>query len=736
MPLLRNFLVVAGAMTAIASAGQSKINPVGINIINEYRALQLDGLKMMSESSVALSYPAFVVLTDDSGRGQDAIRALGFEILEDYGDIVTVQLPVDRAEELSQLSEVRYVDFGQRVNAKLDMARPASHVTEAQDGFEFEGETISFDGTGVIAGMMDTGIEANHLNFKTPDGTGSRIKRLFWYQGNGGTPATYNESNVNRFTTDDQQASHATHVAGIMAGSYKGTATFATLPNASGNVATRKTGENPYYGVATGADLAFAVGPLYTANITGGVQHIVDYAEEVGQPCVVNLSLGSTNGPHDGTDAYSRVLGRLGQRAIICMSSGNDGDVNMSIVKEFTEGDVQLKTMLENNRMDGIIDIWGDDASVYEVSLGVYNTATRTFTVLAKATGANQQYTISTANNSTFNSGFQGSMQMVSQLNPLNNRYNVSISGTVAPRATSQTARLAVKVDGAAGHKLWVYGNSNTAFTSNSYIGWTTGSPSNSINDAVCGDNIVSVGAYTSRTSWPYLTTGGATAYSYNATFTLGGIAPFSSYGTSFQGRDLPMITAPGANIVSSLSRFYVTGQNLTGQTTVTARSGISTDYWAPMQGTSMSCPYVSGVIALWLQAKHGLDFEQVKEVLENSSDFSALTMRPAVKWGYGKINAKAGLEYILRNLSSIGEVWADDAQRLIVSVREGVCDVTLAGEASFEVLLRDIQGRTVATARGTDGAAQLETSALNAGVYVLTVNGASTTQSRKIALR
>jgi hypothetical protein len=60
-----------------------------------------------------------------------------------------------------------------------------------------------------------------------------------------------------------------------------------------------------------------------------------------------------------------------------------------------------------------------------------------------------------------------------------------------------------------------------------------------------------------------------------------------------------------------------------------------------------MATPAVSGIIALWLQANPKLTLADVKDVLANSCDNDEFTAKNPIRWGYGKINAKKGLDYI-----------------------------------------------------------------------------------------
>jgi subtilisin family serine protease len=68
---------------------------------------------------------------------------------------------------------------------------------------------------------------------------------------------------------------------------------------------------------------------------------------------------------------------------------------------------------------------------------------------------------------------------------------------------------------------------------------------------------------------------------------------------------------------------------------------------YACLDGTSMACPTVSGIIALWLQANPKLTLADVKDILANSCDNDEFTAKNPARWGYGKINAKKGLDYI-----------------------------------------------------------------------------------------
>ena len=81
---------------------------------------------------------------------------------------------------------------------------------------------------------------------------------------------------------------------------------------------------------------------------------------------------------------------------------------------------------------------------------------------------------------------------------------------------------------------------------------FTDGSTDGSISDMAVADNVIVVGSYNTRNQWTCLD-GGTARYEGDG-FKVGGISGFSSYGTLSDGRELPLVCAPGAAIISSVS--------------------------------------------------------------------------------------------------------------------------------------------------------------------------------------
>ena len=140
----------------------------------------------------------------------------------------------------------------------------------------------------------------------------------------------------------------------------------------------------------------------------------------------------------------------------------------------------------------------------------------------------------------------------------------------------------------------------------------------------------------------------------------MGDIAPFSSYATAEQsptGLAYPWITAPGAYIAAGVNHYHTTAvdnSSYYGTSNLVVNS--SQNPYGMMQGTSMATPVAAGIVALWLQAARSvgkdLTVGEVKEIMAQTAinDSYTTTGPNASHFGHGKIDALAGLHYILSN--------------------------------------------------------------------------------------
>ena len=135
-----------------------------------------------------------------------------------------------------------------------------------------------------------------------------------------------------------------------------------------------------------------------------------------------------------------------------------------------------------------------------------------------------------------------------------------------------------------------------------------------------------------------------------------GDISLFSSKGPRRNGTGTaykPEITAPGENVISSLS------QDATVSSSAITPGGLH----QALQGTSMATPVVAGSIALLFEQAPTLTSEEIKTLITNTADSDGFTGAvPNTRWGYGRLDALEAMTQLVEpTASSSYTIYADD---------------------------------------------------------------------------
>lgn len=737
------FLILC-SLAVVSASAQSKLDASASEIVNTVRDMTLmsrsgiEAVRTVGDYSPDSKYAVLISFDSD-----DALD--GLDVIARRDDMAIVRLTASEMEAVAALPSIRKLSLGTEATPCMNTARVVAGVDAARAGTELGG--TKYTGAGVIAGMMDSGVDINHINFLDADGE-PRATSVWTVKGASGTITKYQTpEKIKSFSTDNRESSHGTHVLGIMAGSYNGPADYAFY-NSRGRVQIKKqdapNSAIPFYGVAKDAEIAAACGDFTNSNVEIGAELVANYAKEQGKPCVVNLSIGNTLGPHDGTDDNCRWLDRIGEDAIVCVAAGNDGEVPISLSKTFKSGDLSLRTITAASaNAEGSVDIWGADNNVFGVTFGILDTNTGNITF---SYGFNENlkgesvyitgsyYTASGyIHDSNFDTAFgtRGAVIVTSNVDAANNRYSVRLNLQLGGSGNRYLP--VITVTGKAGQHVDCYSNGDALFASRGLDGYTDGDASGSINGLACGYKTISVGSYDNVASWVILS---GSQYTYNPSPVPGAISSFSSYGTTFDGRQLPEVCGPGGAVISSYSKYYVEGEDV-DQTKICGRyNGKSRNsYWDVMSGTSMATPFVSGVIALWLQADPTLTVADVKRVIAETSTNDAQTAVEAHRWGSGKINALAGLKNIL-NLSGISDVRNDEADVFISSADNRNYDIEAIGAVKLSAEVYSLAGVKVAAVSAEGQNATLSLDGVEPGVYVLRVATDKSAETHKIAVK
>lgn len=392
--------------------------------------------------------------------------------------------------------------------------------------------------------------------------------------------------------------------------------------------------------------------------------------------------------------------------------------------------------------MTEVVDIWSFDDRVATVTISGYDKATNqvvfNYDINGPISGTlyltgtyytNQAYVHPDNFDECF--GSNGAIIVTAGVNENNNRYTCTLAfntrsgslGTVVPFVT---------VKGAEGQTVDIYCTGDAGLLSNGIEGFTPGDGTNSINDMACGDNIISVGAFTTATVWPTLND--QIRYPNSV---LNDISSFSSYGITPDGRQLPFIAAPGSAIVSSINTYnYNTAPDSHVQDLVAKKEDKSrTSYWEEMSGTSMAAPFLGGVLALWLQADPTLTIDDVKEILKETALNDEFTQASPHRFGCGKVDALAGIKKVLGIGAGVNDVIAE-SEILVSETGTNQFNIFVPSAQAISARLYSMSGAQVAAIDAQANDATLDASALPAGVYLLSVKAGSASRTLKIAIR
>lgn len=695
---------------------QSKLSPITQILLTEKsNTLRTKSLVKFQGQPEMLS--VFVKVQNETAFS--LIEEYGGQIQTIAGNICTATLPFSSIVPLSEQSEILSINAAVEVKPTLDVARVLSNNSLVNDGQSPLQK--GYTGKGVVVGMIDTGIDFTHPAFYS-DASLSEYRIIYaWNQrANTGTkPQPYDygaeyttKASILAAGTDNSAEDHGTHTSGIAAGSGYNTV---------------------YKGIAPASDI-YAVGTnMTTTGIIDGVNYIISKANNAGKPCVINLSLGSQMGPHDGTSDFDQMLAaKVGPGVIVVGSAGNEGSDPIHIR---TSGSALVSTVAVPNVYGSatsyiLADIWGNANKNYRVRIGIYNSSTGALISQTSWLSANYSATLNTTNTSY-------TIQLGYGKNPTNNKYNATVYVQASPFVSGESVLISIDPLTNTFVDMWA---TNATFSNvlTGMSGLVSGNSDYTVGEiGGVANDIISVGAYVSKNQWKAIN--GAT-YNLNPVPVVGTIASFSSKGPTADGRIKPDIAAPGAAIVSSVNHFS-SEYGSTYPLSVAMKTVNSTNYyWGVMQGTSMSAPLVTGTLALWMEAYPNLTPQQVKQIfaLTAKQNTSARLAYPNNTWGYGVLDSYAGIVNLLNTV----DVSAAEVDKSILVYPNPVmdnCNIQVsANNKVIRVELRDVSGRSVfsKTFSGNNNQESLSLASLPRGIYVMNIHTNLGAKSEKVVLK
>lgn len=588
-------------------------------------------------------------LREDAVLPEMMLQSLGITIGYRSGRFVALCVPMESLSRLAEMTEFAAIEMDRELHISNDYSKKVSHVTEVQDSVQAaqNGLDSIYTGRGVVVGVFDSGIDFNHNNFRDPVTHRTRIKKAIVYAKGAKTGQIITDSTeIDQLTTDCTLLSHGTHTASTAAGSYAGNYLWE-----SGEVAY-----SDIRGAAYKADLVLAGAvSLKDSYMMEALEEMDKTATEQNEPLVVNLSIGSNGGWMDGKNTLALFMDDFTDHGnkpgrIVCISAGNEGNAKNTIRATLDEmNNYKIATFLPSLKMDNDsnlvyrpnIMIYGDDTTHFSVNLAFYEKGTYNCVDVVTSYYLDSLGLVSYANYSGHDGRFAAKLNL----------------GSNYFQAGYTDCAVIIESDTICGIRLNAFdsdGGSDVDLDDHGYAwrGFVAGDASSSINTMALTNSVLLVGAWRAR--------GKFRSYDYEKTLTYttsrgdGNYAFFSSYVVADDyGRQKPDFCAPGVSVISGYNSYDTS--IISDGTYTDTMCGIAEDSYmegrtslcGTMNGTSMSCPNATGVVALWLEQNPQLSVNEVRDLVEATATRDHFTAASPIRIGAGKINALAGLKMI-----------------------------------------------------------------------------------------
>lgn len=637
---------------------------------------------------------AFIAI--ESEAAIDRLKAEGVRVECVFDGFVMAKIPLERMQAITALPGVLDVSVSKMMDFCTDSTMSVTHVDDVLQG-PAAGLPAVYDGSGVVVGIVDAGFDYQHEAFKRADDPSrSRLVRVYDQANTTGHPviidgetldgSVFMGEQIDTLTTDCE-GTHGTHTASIAAGTHV----------------------HGYGGMAPGADIVLCSARsmnsgLQESEIIRGIRYIYAYADSVGKPCVISLSVSTSYGSHDGRDYLSRVIEQSsGPRHIFVIAAGNNAFWPYSISGLASEAK-PINILL--------------DCPNYNTDEGYYYSAVRTdswmrdiytkagfkFHILDKQTGrivweSSPVTTTGTFSAAQFGDYYEpdpnvrngiGYMSAQISADIYSTKYNISttisnlksksyivdgagkswsrylIGISIYPRKTTNSCYVDSWMPTGGGRyfgregTVWVDsitdGGDTVSVARDNYYLWPTSNIS--INSNAVNDSVISAGSFAARNTY-FSLNADSVRYTEQTIGTAYYTSGYEAQGCGPTGKALPTVMAPGVNVIAAASRYsYFETNTIHPNLVLRADNGC---LWGAMTGTSMAAPTVAGIIAQWLQINPDLSIAEIKDIIAKTAIKDEFTL--SRQFGpNGKIDALAGIKYLITNSSDwqLGDVNGD----------------------------------------------------------------------------
>ena len=534
----------------------------------------------------------------------DAIqRELDAEVEILFQDYAIITLSRNQIPALYAYPQIVHIELPKMLNYEASFNLISTCVRPVQDS-----KLFNLTGSGVVVGIIDSGIDYAHPDFLRENGT-SRILYLWDQTGEGLPPAgffggvEYANEQINRalaapepqkIVPERDDVGHGTAVAGVAAGSE--TDDQGVAPEA--DLIVVKVGMKGYRSFAR------------TTELMRAVKYVIEKAMKLGKPVAVNLSFGTNLGSHMGDSLFETYLSDISSlwKTVIVVPTGNEGSAGHHYTGRIDTGQTEEINFFTASGIESFyITLWKqfEDSFSVEVlfpngkSSGVLGIESQTKTVregdcvLTMIYGQPSRYSV---RQEIFFYVHTASEYLTSGL------WKIRI---IAGHIT----------DGA--FNMWL----PTVEEVTDKTFFSQASEENTMTLPSTAARIIRVAGYNDR---------------------LGNIAEFSGRGNPNLALPIPDLAAPAVDILS-------------------AKAGGGYDAFT---GTSIAAPFVTGAAALMMQwgIVNGNDpflyGERVRAFLRLGADRREFDRYPNQEFGYGTLCLNSAMKYLVDYQQGKGDLW------------------------------------------------------------------------------
>lgn len=376
------------------SDGSELSVPMDAHLRRDCRRKQKHGIRKLRTASTEEGEISVIARVTNISKFQEMVKGIT-TVIECASDkdtaIVTARIRADEShmEYVRTQSFVTGLKASRRIRPFVEKTREDLMSCENLPPFDTEAHS----GSGVIVGIIDFGLDFVHRNFRDADGR-TRILAL-WDQkattDKNHCPEPYGYGRL--FDADDINTAlqaddpykalgyevsktslldargHGTYITDMAAGNKEGAGCPGIAPEAHivfVDVATAGTPmHSPYALSSTFGD---------SVQVLEAIHFIFEYAKSKNLPCVINVSLGTNGGPHDGTTLLEQAIDwmvKAEPNRSVVVAAGNAFDKSLHATGHVPEGGkVDLKWHIPRfDATSNEVEIWYSGKDKFTVDI-------------------------------------------------------------------------------------------------------------------------------------------------------------------------------------------------------------------------------------------------------------------------------------------------------------------------------------------------------------------------------